>query len=864
MNSASGSSDTRTRDSRSSVARRTGQGGRPSHMVAAMADAWGRGERVSAEEILERQPDLDTETAIRLVYEEVWLRREAGLEVDTSEVVGRFPRWAAELRDLFECDRMLSPIAGDVAWPEVGEALGPFQLLAELGRGACGRTYLAIEPGLADRPVVVKVIPGDHDEHLALARLRHTHIVPLFSEHSFPERDLRGLCMPYLGGASLSQILQGLADVPLSERSGRLLVELIDQNTSRMPACPSPAGPFRRGLEEASYAHAVVWVAACLADALHYAHARGLVHMDVKPSNVLITVDGQPMLLDFHLARAPISADDWDVDRLGGTPGWMAPEQVEAMEAVEDGRPIEVAVDGRADIYALGLLLRESLADPEATFDGEDTQALIQALPGVGAGLRDILRKCLADHPADRYRDAATLADDLRRHLEDLPLRGVRNRSPLERWQKWRRRHPGALAWCLAGLAITLAALGAVAEAVSTYRHRVGQVLLALEDGRRDRELGRYDEAIHVLDAGLDAADSLPAVGGLETTLREERLRATRGRMAKELHSLADRIRYRYGIDLPSPHDGEVLIQQCRSLFERRGQILPASDVPALSEVLEEGIKRDLLEVAAVWVDCRVGLATPAAIDDARRDALRILDEAESTAGPSFAIDLRRESLGVGASRTPRDLEPRTAWEYDDQGRHHLRSGRLAPAAEAFRRALDLRPQDFWSNFYSGLVSYRLGQYGDAVAAFRTCVALAPEVATCRYNRALAYDALGQWERALDDDSRALKLDPGFTAARLNRGILSYKLGRFPAAIDDFELALTSPVVDREIRGRLRYNLALARLKLGDRPSATSNAEQALRDGCPEARPLLDELGAGHAVLAPRPSPPSILGPSTR
>ena len=76
------------------------------------------------------------------------------------------------------------------------------------------------------------------------------------------------------------------------------------------PAAPRADGPFRRSLEQASYVEAMTWIASCLADALHYSHARGLVHMDIKPSNVLITMDGQPMLLDFHLARGPILAGE--------------------------------------------------------------------------------------------------------------------------------------------------------------------------------------------------------------------------------------------------------------------------------------------------------------------------------------------------------------------------------------------------------------------------------------------------------------------------------------------------------------------------------------------------------------------------
>jgi hypothetical protein len=210
-----------------------------------MAAAWDRGARRTAAEILDLHPDLDTETAIRLIYEEVCLRREAGLEVDTDALLRRYPRWRDSLQDLLDCDRLLSPSGALADCPDVGETLGPFRLLAELGRGGSGRAYLAAEPSLADRPVVLKVIPGDQDEHLALARLRHAHIVPLFSEHFFPDRNLRVLCMPYLGGASLAQIVKELADVPPSRRSGKLLVTLLDRNTRTTPAPFRPDGPFR-------------------------------------------------------------------------------------------------------------------------------------------------------------------------------------------------------------------------------------------------------------------------------------------------------------------------------------------------------------------------------------------------------------------------------------------------------------------------------------------------------------------------------------------------------------------------------------------------------------------------------------------
>src|SRR5262245_44709736 len=217
--------------------------------VEAMAEAWKRGERRRAEEILIRRPDLDDEAAIRLIYEEVCLRREAAEEVATSEIIGRFPRWKNELEALLSCDRLLGT-APLVAFPDVGTSLGDFHLMADLGRGAAGRTYLAIQPALADRPVALKVAPTDQDEHLNLARLLHASIVPLYSEHLFPERGLRAICMPYLGGASLARLLGEMAAVPVEQRRGVDLVRALEGAGTERPGLIPAEGPALESFEQ--------------------------------------------------------------------------------------------------------------------------------------------------------------------------------------------------------------------------------------------------------------------------------------------------------------------------------------------------------------------------------------------------------------------------------------------------------------------------------------------------------------------------------------------------------------------------------------------------------------------------------------
>src|SRR5262249_41424032 len=142
-------------------------------LAAEMAAAWRRGERVPVEEYLGRHPELldSAEGAVRLVYEEVCLRQEFGEEITAAAVLRRFPQWANELAVLLDCHRLVRTPLATPQFPEVGEALGDFRLTAELGRGRQARVFLATQPTLADRPVVLKVTPRRDREFLSLARL---------------------------------------------------------------------------------------------------------------------------------------------------------------------------------------------------------------------------------------------------------------------------------------------------------------------------------------------------------------------------------------------------------------------------------------------------------------------------------------------------------------------------------------------------------------------------------------------------------------------------------------------------------------------------------------------------------------------
>lgn len=802
-----------------------------------MASAWERGEVITAEEILGQNPGLGTEASIRLVYEEFLLRREAGQEFPSAEVLRRFPQWNDELELLLDCNRLLQSPPSRVEFPEPGDWLGPFRLVSEIGRGASGRAFLAKEPALADRPVVLKLIPDDQEEHLSLARLQHTHIVPLFSEHAFPERGLRALCMPSLGGASLHMILERVSGIALGERHGRDIVAALDRAEEGGPTSPTTDGSYRRYLEQTSYVRSIGWIVACLADALQYAHARGVVHMDVKPSNVLVTADGQPMLLDFHLARPPVKSGEWAVDRLGGTLGWMSPEQSQALRAIREGKAVPEALDHRSDLYSLGLLLCEALGGPGARDEGEAGKPWESRNPLVDVGLAAIVRKCLAPAVPDRYQEAAALADDLRRFLNGLPPRLDTDPGVPKGFRRWiGRGHDAtpkrsARGSVLVTLGLSLGLIGICAH------QRELEIETALDQGRRLHDERRFSEAVRILDRALLRAPTFPPFARTSQALSTQRLRSRRAQRAEALHELADVLRFRYGVELPSPDEARELEGPIRGFWREREWLLDQGAGALAPEARRQG-RTDYQELALAWSDILDRLASPGNAEGPRQEARRRIDDVTQAIGPSLALEPRRHDPdgppgGDSAAHPPRS-DPSSPWGHYERGRIHLRNGRFAQAADEFERAQELRPQEFWPNFYQGLCQYRLEQFGEAVAAFRTCIAIRPN-AVCYYNRGLALEALGRIEPAKRDYGRALALDPGLASAALNRGILAYREGRHHDAIEDFQRALrtsSNPV----LIGRLHYNLALAHLARGDRPSALASQAKALEYGCPEAR----------------------------
>ena len=187
------------------------------------------------ESYCDRFPELDSELLVALLYEEYCLREEAGEAPEAAEYEVRFPRLAGSFQEVMAVtiwsDGLVLPgregLPGRCPATEAGQTIAGFRLVEELGRGAFARVYLAEEQHLADRPVALKVTRTGSREPQTLARLQHTHIVPVYSYRTDPATGLHLLCMPYLGRITLLQVLN--RPEIQSVRSGADLLDLLDR-----------------------------------------------------------------------------------------------------------------------------------------------------------------------------------------------------------------------------------------------------------------------------------------------------------------------------------------------------------------------------------------------------------------------------------------------------------------------------------------------------------------------------------------------------------------------------------------------------------------------------------------------------------
>src|SRR5262249_53010497 len=180
-----------------------------------------------------------------------------------------------------------------------GDQFLGFELERELGRGTFARVFLAKQESLADRPVALKVSLNLLGEDKKLARLQHAHIVPIYSVHEHEQ--FRAICMPYFGGFTLDKLASRVKQDDVLPVTGQVIADLLAEGGAAGSSQPAEISARER-FAAMNYSDAIACIGARLAEGLAHAHDRGLVHRDLKPANMLLTAEGQPMLLDFNVS----------------------------------------------------------------------------------------------------------------------------------------------------------------------------------------------------------------------------------------------------------------------------------------------------------------------------------------------------------------------------------------------------------------------------------------------------------------------------------------------------------------------------------------------------------------------------------
>ncbi|MEK6642510.1 MAG: protein kinase [Planctomycetota bacterium] len=423
-------------------------------------------------------------------------RLEHGRSVHAADLLDGREHLLSDVERLIEVARQLAVAHSATALPTL---LG-YTLLRELGRGGMGVVFLARQERVGGRPVALKVLPQGvtassrardrfRAEAQAIAGVRHPNVVSIHDV--IHEEGVLAYAMEWVEGRTLGELIGRLK---LEARIGQASLPAKSGMEARFPRSKSSTASAVTLADVCSFLNmpsdAVVGqtvstflcrIAVAVARGLSAVHAAGLVHRDVKPSNILIRRDGTPLLSDFGLARETDSTLT-EPGHFAGTLAYAPPEQLRG----ESG-----AIDARSDVYALGITLYQALAlrlpfekratqrrSDEATkgqqgADWNSPATMLRMIergqvtrlrkvnPRLPRDLETIVAKAIEAEPGRRYQTADALADDLERFLSFKPIQ-AKPAGPVTRLAKLVRRNRAATWGVTVGSVLSLALAAAL------------------------------------------------------------------------------------------------------------------------------------------------------------------------------------------------------------------------------------------------------------------------------------------------------------------------------------------------------------------------------------------------------------------
>jgi formylglycine-generating enzyme required for sulfatase activity/serine/threonine protein kinase/Flp pilus assembly protein TadD len=829
-----------------------------------MERQWQHGRRLTLGSYLERYPELgpaDTVSA-DLILAEYQVRQHFGATVPFDELAQRYPRQAHELARLipqpgdsvsplsfeqvpgvagrdtsragFATDTFAPARSGDSPEHQPPQVFGRYRILKQLGQGGMGAVYLALDTQL-DRQVALKVphfaaterqevVERFLREARTMAKIRHPHLCPIYDAGEID--GIHYLTMAYLEGHLLSKYIK-----------------------------PGHAPPERR----------VAALVRKLALALHEAHTHGIVHRDLKPTNIFVDQRGEPMVLDFGLARR-VASQDVALTQSGallGTPAYMAPEQARGQNE---------AIGPRTDIYSLGVILYELLTS-RRPFRGDDVLVVLgQVLtadpepprthrPDLDPRLERICLKAMAKRPEDRYATMSDLAAALSDVLKSGPP------GPLSSGGRQ-----------VAGISPPAGSVDTAGGAAATYGLSdalagVSQLLPNLEPSRTTRDSSDGDRSIVLAIRPEREAVTPPPLRRRTQAGRPQRIQplwrwaalcaGAFGLLWLGIILLVSTPHGTVKIQLSDPQaqvdvkvDGDTidlagLDQPLRLRVGTHGLVVAGKDFETVAESFtvkrgtEVPLRITLIPKPAVAQSKPPAQSSPPALreeepnhllrGDQYRDA-KDFDKAIAEYDKAIELDpnnvaayrgrglscLGKDDFDQAIADTTRaiNLDPKDSVAYAARGAAHLNKEEpdraIADCTEAIR--LDRTNEPAYRR--RAAAYYHMKAYDLAIVDGCEAIRLDPKDAGAYSNRGLAYTGKGEYDQAIADFSEAIRLDPnsakaygGRGAAYLCKGETLHKddaylqKGAFDQAIADFTEAirLDPNSADRYVRRGAAY-----------------------------------------------------------
>ena len=413
---------------------------------------------------------------------------ESGRAVDPNKLIDDHPGIGDRLRVCLKGLHLVEELACSIGAVEAGSArtadgptLGDFRIVRTLGRGGMGVVYEAVQRSL-ERRVALKVLPFGaaidprrlarfRVESHAAAQLNHPHIISVYSVGS--EGGVHFYAMQLIDGPTLAELIADLRRLRIPNTTAGPPSATGDKDTS------SIASTISSGATAFFRESARLGMEAALA--LDHAHENGVLHRDIKPSNLMIDGAGHLWVADFGLARFQSDSSLTVSGDVLGTLRYMSPEQALANRSV---------VDQRTDVYSLGATLYE-LITMQPPFEGSNRQDLLRKIAqdeprrpralrtDIPLDLETIVLKAIAKEPSSRYASAGEMAEDLKRFLDDQPIRARRPRV-VEHVTRLVRKHMAIV------MAVVPLLLLIVARLVGRHRAGSGRAVADTQAAKRD------------------------------------------------------------------------------------------------------------------------------------------------------------------------------------------------------------------------------------------------------------------------------------------------------------------------------------------------------------------------------------------